>query len=218
MPLEPGQHHVERVVDGDTILVDPHSRVRLIGVNAPETVKPDWPVEPWGPEASAFTKHFLAGGEVRLEFDDEPVDEYGRYLAYVWVDDKMLNEELVRAGLAHFERGFHYSAAMKRRFGHAEADAKRKHLGIWSGTRAETERQFRQRKPESTTIPPNSEHGRWHPRRPYSISAAAGKIFDSDNAGLLRECRSTPAVPTCSKVKIAAGLRATSARPIGHDS
>ena len=111
--LPPGQHHVVRVVDGDTLLVDPHARVRLIGVNAPETVKPDWPVEPWGPEASAFTKQFVSGGTVRLEFDDEPRDAYDRYLAYVWVGDKMLNEELARAGLARFEPNYRYSSAMK---------------------------------------------------------------------------------------------------------
>jgi micrococcal nuclease len=131
--LEPGEHRIERVVDGDTLLIEPHERLRLIGVNAPETVKPDWPIEPWGPEASAFTKQFVSGGRVRLEFDDERFDEYGRYLAYVWVGDQMLNEALVRAGLARFERGFHYSAEMKRRFRKAEDDAKRKHLGIWSG-------------------------------------------------------------------------------------
>ncbi len=132
-PLPPGEHHVVRVVDGDTLIVDPHARVRLIGVNAPETVKPDWPVEPWGPEASAFTKRFVAGGDVRLEFDDEPVDAYDRYLAYVWVGDRMLNEALLRAGLARFEQGFHYSSAMKRRFRQAQDEARRKHLGIWSG-------------------------------------------------------------------------------------
>ena len=132
-PLEPGEHRVARVVDGDTLLIAPDERLRLIGVNAPETVKPDWPVEPWGPEASAFTKHFVAGGKVQLQFDEERLDDYGRYLAYVWVGDKMLNEELVRAGLARFEQGFHYSAEMKRRFRRAEDEARRKHLGIWSG-------------------------------------------------------------------------------------
>ena len=121
-----------RVIDGDTLMVDPHARIRLIGVNAPETVKPDWPVEPWGPEASAFTKKFVSGGDVRLEFDDEPLDAYDRYLAYVWVGDQMLNEALLRAGLARFEPGFHYASAMKRRFRQAQDEARRKHLGIWS--------------------------------------------------------------------------------------
>ena len=53
---------VRRVVDGDTILFEPDMRVRLIGVNSPESVKPDSPVEPFGPEASQFTKEFVRGG------------------------------------------------------------------------------------------------------------------------------------------------------------
>src|SRR5262245_5648382 len=60
--LPAGEYQVLRAVDGDTILLANHARVRLIGANAPETVKPDSPVEPWGPEASQFTKKFLAGG------------------------------------------------------------------------------------------------------------------------------------------------------------
>jgi micrococcal nuclease len=131
-PLAEGTHVVERVVDGDTILFAPHVRVRLIGVDAPETVKPDHPVEPFGPEASQFTRHFVSGGTARLAFDRERVDRFGRYLAYVWVDDRMLNEELLRQGLARYEPNFHYSDAMKRRFRKAEQEAKREHLGIWS--------------------------------------------------------------------------------------
>ena len=92
------------MVDGDTfVLADAKEHVRLIGADTPETVKPNWPVEPWGPEATAFTKQFLAGGEVRLEFDGPPRDKYGRMLAFVWVGDRMLNEELIRAGLARAE-------------------------------------------------------------------------------------------------------------------
>src|SRR6267143_656272 len=67
--LEAGDYRVRRVVDGDTILLENGARIRLIGVDAPETVKPHHPVERWGPEASNFTKKFLAGGTVRLELD-----------------------------------------------------------------------------------------------------------------------------------------------------
>jgi micrococcal nuclease len=131
--LESGAFQIARVVDGDTLLLaDPDERVRLIGANAPETVKPNWPVEPWGPEASAFTKHFVAGGEIRLQFDSERRDKYGRILAYVWVGDRMLNEELIRAGLARAEMQYHYSAAMKARFRHAETEARTARRGIWS--------------------------------------------------------------------------------------
>lgn len=131
--LDSATFRVERVVDGDTIvLVDRKEHVRLIGANTPETVKRNWPVEPWGPEASAFTKQFLSGGEVRLEFDGDRRDKYGRMLALVWVGDRMLNEELIRAGLAQAELQYHYSAATKARFRHAEAEARSAHRGIWS--------------------------------------------------------------------------------------
>ncbi|MFH1266468.1 MAG: thermonuclease family protein, partial [Planctomycetota bacterium] len=109
-------------------------RIRLQGIDTPESVKPNHPVEPFGPEASEFTRRFVAegGGRVRLQFDRERVDKYGRFLAYVWVDDRMLNEELLRAGLATAETGFRYSKAMKDRFRRAEDEAKAAGRGIWS--------------------------------------------------------------------------------------
>jgi endonuclease YncB( thermonuclease family) len=84
--LPPGVYRVERVVDGDTLLIDGHRRVRLQGVNSPETVKPDSPIEPWGPEATAFTKDFVhaAGGSLRFEVDGETTDQHGRYLAFAF--------------------------------------------------------------------------------------------------------------------------------------
>jgi micrococcal nuclease len=132
-PLEPGLHRVARVVDGDTLLLaEGKTYVRLIGADTPETVKPNWPVEPWGPEAAEFTRRFVAGSEVRLEFDGPPRDKYGRVLAHVWVGDKLLEEELIRAGLARAELNFRYSAAMKDRFRRAEAEARQARRGIWS--------------------------------------------------------------------------------------
>ena len=131
-PLAPGVHRLVRVIDGDTLIFAPHATVRLIGVDTPETVKPEHPVEAFGPEATAFTREFLAGGEARLSFDRERVDRFGRFLAYVWVDERMLNEELVRAGLARFEAHFSYSQANKDRFRRAQQEARREHLGIWS--------------------------------------------------------------------------------------
>ena len=93
------------------------ARVRLEGIDTPETVRENYPVEPWGPEASAFTKDFIkrAGYNVKLSFGNERLDDYGRYLAFVWDGDKMLNEELVRAGLAEARLGWHFSSALKRR-------------------------------------------------------------------------------------------------------
>ncbi len=132
--LREGTYVVERVVDGDTLLLANGARVRLQGVDTPETKKPNHPVEPFGPEASAFTRRFVAqgGGTVRLQFDRERLDRYGRFLAYVWVGDRMLNEELVRAGLATAELQYRYSSTMKRRFGRAEEEARAARRGIWS--------------------------------------------------------------------------------------
>ena len=125
-------YQVERVVDGDTLLLSDRTRVRLQGIDTPETVKPDHPVEPWGPEASAFAKQFVGDGQVRLQFDRERIDQHGRLLAYVWKDDRLLNEELLRAGLARAQLQYRYSQRMKRRFREAEQEAKRAHRGIWS--------------------------------------------------------------------------------------
>ena len=69
---------VVRVVDGDTLLLDRNERVRLIGVDTPETVDPRRPVERFGKEASAFTKRMVEGKRVRLEFDQDRRDRFGR--------------------------------------------------------------------------------------------------------------------------------------------
>ncbi len=133
--------HVAKVVDGDTIVMaKDKERVRLIGVDTPESVKPNSPVQPWGPEACAFTKDFLSSGEVRLEFDGPRRDKYGRLLAYVWVGDRMLNEELLRAGLARAELKYQYSAAIKTRFRQAENEAKAGRRGIWSTQTSQADR------------------------------------------------------------------------------
>lgn len=138
--LAAGEHKIGRVVDGDTLLLADGKRVRLLGVDTPETVKPDTPPEPWGAEASQFTHDFLAGGTVRLEFDRERVDAYGRYLAYAWVGDRLLNEELLRAGLGRPLLKFNYSNSMKTRFRKAADEARREERGIWSLERPATNR------------------------------------------------------------------------------
>lgn len=97
------QATVTAVRDGDTIEVawaDRRETVRLLGVDTPETVAPDRPVECHGPEASAFTKERLLGREVSLTFDRERRDRYGRLLAFVAVEGKAFNEELLALGHA----------------------------------------------------------------------------------------------------------------------
>ena len=92
------QDRVERVVDGDTLVLSELGRVRMIGMNTPETVAPAQrqgaPPQCFGPEASAATKALLpVGTVVRLETDTEPQDRYGRALVYVYrePDDSFIN-------------------------------------------------------------------------------------------------------------------------------
>jgi len=102
------QARIVRVVDGDTLIASPAGgsgavRVRIIGVDTPETVKPDTPVRCYGPQASAFTKHLLPAGTV-IRAAHEPggdVDRYGRQLWDVWLPDgRFLESVLAAAGTA----------------------------------------------------------------------------------------------------------------------
>jgi len=134
--LSEGEYVVARVIDGDTFELAGGAVVRLQGVDTPETKHPDLPPEPYGAEAAEFTRAFLSGGTVRLRFDKERSDKYGRHLAYAYVGERMLNEELVRAGLATAELGFRYSESMKRRFRRAQEDAQAAERGIWEAASA----------------------------------------------------------------------------------
>jgi micrococcal nuclease len=94
---------VTRAVDGDTIEVRIGGRledVRYIGVDTPETVKPDTPVQCFGPRASAFDHRLVEHRRVRLVFGVERRDVYGRLLAYVHLGSRFVNAILVRRGLA----------------------------------------------------------------------------------------------------------------------
>jgi micrococcal nuclease len=94
---------VVRAVDGDTIEVRIGRQledVRYIGVDTPETVKPDTPVQCFGPRASSFNHHLVERHWVRLVFGVERRDIYGRLLAYVYLGSRFVNASLIRRGLA----------------------------------------------------------------------------------------------------------------------
>jgi micrococcal nuclease len=106
-PTAPSERSVDarvvRVVDGDTIVasVDGSDEyVRYIGVDTPETVKPDTPVQCYGPQASDENHRLVEGRSVKLVFDAEQRDDYGRLLAYVYTGRRFVNAELVRGGFA----------------------------------------------------------------------------------------------------------------------
>lgn len=123
---------VARAIDGDTLLLATGHRVRLIGVDTPETKHPDRPAEPWGFEAAAFTQERVAGRDVILQFDRERIDLYRRVLAFVYVDGDLLNESLIRTGLSRAITSFPYRTDLQRRFRNAEEEARAAGRGIWT--------------------------------------------------------------------------------------
>ena len=121
---------VERVVDGDTIIVRDIGRVRLIGVDTPETVHPGRSVEFFGKEASTFTRRLIDGKRVRLEYDQQRTDRYGRTLAYVHLPDGMfVNAEIIRCGYGHAYTRFPFKHLDQ--FRRLERDARRAGRGLW---------------------------------------------------------------------------------------
>ncbi len=135
-PLPPGQATVVEVIDGDTVVLDFGDReeiVRLLGIDTPETVHPDKPVECFGPEASARTKALLpAGTEVVVERDVEARDRFDRLLAHIRlaVDGTHVNLVLVQEGFADtliIEPNQAYASRMRGAASVARASA----VGMW---------------------------------------------------------------------------------------
>jgi micrococcal nuclease len=126
---------VTNVVDGDTMDIQfengKEERVRLVLVDTPETKHPTKPVQPFGPEASAFTKEMLTGKNVQLELDVQERDKYGRILAYVYIDGKMFNELLLEKGLARVAV-FPPNTRYVDEFYAIQKKAQEAKLGIWS--------------------------------------------------------------------------------------
>jgi micrococcal nuclease len=131
---------VDRVVDGDTIVVEvegERARVRLLGIDAPESVKPDAPVECFGPQASARAAQLLPEG-VRVLLETDPragaLDDFGRVLAYVTPAGAPIsvNEALLREGFATlfvFDRSDPFTRVAE--FRRAQDTARDAGLGLW---------------------------------------------------------------------------------------
>ena len=131
---------VSRVVDGDTIIVrnlnryskptGAQRRVRYIGIDTPESVKPDTAPECFGKEAAAANRRLVDGRVVTLVSDAEPYDDFGRALAYVYVGGKFVNGDLVAQGFARtltIAPNTARAADLKR----LQNEAKRTNKGLW---------------------------------------------------------------------------------------
>ena len=167
---------VLRAVDGDTLKISVDGRpdtVRLIGVDTPETVHPNKPVEFFGREASAFTHGMADGKTVRLEFDQASAatkhrDRYGRLLAYVFLPDgALLNSEIIRQGYGHAYTKYPFSR--KEEFVAIERGAREARRGLWA--------QAEDASPTVTPTPNPISPGERKCRIKGNINARGDKIY-----------------------------------------
>lgn len=118
---------VAKVIDGDTIALTDGRRVRYIGINTPERDQPFYR------EATEANRQLVGGQPIQLEFDQETFDQYGRTLAYIWVDGSMANLEIVSRGFANvytFPPNVKYEEAFRQ----AERAAREAERGLWAGS------------------------------------------------------------------------------------
>ena len=129
---------VVKVVDGDTLDVDipdgdhDSTRIRLWGVDTPETVKPDTPVQHYGPEATRFVRRAADCGSVTLRLNETRTrGKFGRLLAYVILPDgRNLNRELIATGHGYADPRFEHP--LKREFKLAQNSARDARRGLWA--------------------------------------------------------------------------------------
>ncbi|BCN87839.1 thermonuclease family protein [Staphylococcus argenteus] len=131
-----------KAIDGDTVKLMYKGKpmtFRLLLIDTPETKHPKKGVEKYGPEASAFTKNMVENAKkIEVEFDKgQKTDKYGRGLAYIYADGKMVNQALVRQGLAKVAYVYKPNNTHEQLLRKSEAQAKKEHLNIWSEGNAE---------------------------------------------------------------------------------
>jgi micrococcal nuclease len=142
-------YKVTKVTDGDTLHVMIEGRdeiVRLIGINTPETVHPEKPVECFGKEASQRLKELAKGGVVRLEYDDSQSlrDTYDRLLAYVYLEDgQMLNRKMIAEGYA-YEYTYMTPYKYQKEFRELQYVAQSAKRGLWAENTCNGSKQFSQ--------------------------------------------------------------------------
>jgi micrococcal nuclease len=132
----PKEGVVKYVIDGDTIILNRGKTIRLLGLNTAETklnIAGEWVEKEslWGERAYIFLKNNLEGKRVRIEYDREREDIYKRLLGYIFLEDKFINKELLRKGLAVIDvraPNFKYLDALASSF----KEAKESGIGFWS--------------------------------------------------------------------------------------
>ena len=132
---DPGSYSIDHFVDGDTIAVNMNGKtesVRMIGVDTPETHKPNAPVQCYGPAAAAFTKNLIGSKQVRLQSDAQSTnrDRYNRLLRYVYLPDgRLVEAELIANGYGFAYTDFPFTKSDE--FVRDQAAARADDKGLW---------------------------------------------------------------------------------------
>lgn len=135
-------YKVAYVIDGDTFTLESGEKVRLIGVDCPESLDPNKPVEYFAEESMQFLRNLIEGRVVELEYGPERTDKYGRLLCYVWLDDTLLvNKHIIQSGYGMAYLRFPHK--LEDDFLEAELAARRAPVGMWASPRSSQEGQKR---------------------------------------------------------------------------
>jgi micrococcal nuclease len=179
---------VTKVVDGDTIEVTFDGRsekVRLLLVDTPETVHPNKPVQPFGPEASKFAKETLSDQLVGIEIDVSERDKYGRLLAYVWIGDQIFNEMLLERGLARVAYVIPPNVKYVDRFREVQSKSQQEGIGIWSLENYAQEDGFNYEEDTTEEQDSNTSNNKYDPNDPdrdcgdFSSQAEAQAFYEA---------------------------------------
>ncbi|MGE7183091.1 thermonuclease family protein [Peribacillus sp. NPDC006672] len=174
---------IVRVVDGDTVKIKmtngKEETVRLLLVDTPETVHPSKPVQPFGPEASKFTKDLMpAGSNVEVETGIGERDKYGRLLAYFYVDGKMVNKLLLEKGLARVAYVYAPNTKYLDEFEDIQKQAQKDEVGIWSIENYATSKGFDDSKSGETSEKKNTVNSSCNnPKIKGNINSKGNKIY-----------------------------------------
>lgn len=135
------EYVVKKVIDGDTVLMESGETVRYLGIDAPELYAKQGGSEFYAKEATRFNKKLVFLKKVRLEFDVEKKDQYGRLLAYVYVKNTFVNAELVRLGYA---RAMVKPPNVKHQdlFVSLQKKAMEEEKGLWQEKKRDTEESY----------------------------------------------------------------------------
>lgn len=134
--ITPGYYRVANFEDGDTITVDMNGkteRIRMIGVDTPETQDPRKPVQCFGHAASEFTRNLIGDNPVRLEADalSDNRDRYSRLLRHVYLPDgRLVQAEIIKAGFGFAYTSFPFTKSVE--FKAYEIKARTQNLGLWN--------------------------------------------------------------------------------------